>query len=471
MNKLNTNQKDTPINILENRDVKVIFHMLNKNGYEAFIVGGCVRDCILGRECHDIDFCTNATPEEIKECFKSFKTIDTGIKHGTVTILIYDKSYEITTYRIDGKYSDSRHPDSVRFTCNIGEDLKRRDFTINAIAVNQNCTMAPKGALDDISKRIIRCVGNPEERFKEDPLRIIRALRFYSQLYSFSMDEETNKAIYKLYNELDHVSIERITSEFNKIIMSSNAGILKNKYNMILFKFIPELKKCEGFNQNNPHHNLTLLDHMFSVVDHIRVENGDLITRLAGLLHDVAKPDCYLEDENGIGHFYNHSKESADIARNILKRCKYDNKTINQVCELICYHEFSSLTKSSIKRIINKIGTEQFIRLLLLKKADILSQSDFNRECKLNDLLDNEILFQQILNDKECFSIKNLAINGNDLKRELNIPEGKAIGLILNDLLSKVINNELKNTRDDLIARSLAYYKAYNEIKGREKCK
>lgn len=440
--------------------VYFIIQELEKCGYEAYMVGGCVRDSVLGREPHDYDICTSARPDEILKVFPYEEIIPTGLQHGTVTILINDEAYEVTTYRIDGKYSDNRRPDKVEFTSNLIEDLKRRDFTINAMAYNPKTGLIdPFNGMEDIKNHIIRCVGNPKDRFSEDALRILRAIRFAAVL-DFIIAEETHKAIIKLKDTLSNISMERINSEFCKIINSSNPEYYLNEYRDVISVFIPELIQSFDFKQNNPYHCYDVYYHSLFALNSYAIaclymwkeDRNDIIVRLALFFHDIGKPFCETMDVNGISHFYGHAKISAEMTNEIMKRMKFDNETREGVVELISYHDATfKVDEKCIKRFLNKIGEKQFRRLLTLHYFDICAQSPKYKKTRLDKITELEQLLEKILQEKQCFSLKDLAVNGNDVKKVMMIKEGKDIGYWLNEILNRVIDGELKNNKEDLI--------------------
>lgn len=458
------------INNLIPEGAKYIIDMFTQYGHQAYLVGGCVRDIILGRTPHDWDICTDATPErmellvhcmnihekETEEYFleygsvyikRNIRTIPTGLKHGTLTIMIDNEAFEVTTFRCDGNYSDGRRPDNVSFTKDIVEDLKRRDFTINAIAYGAKGFIDPFNGVDDIKKKIIRCVGNPYDRFNEDGLRIMRAVRFSAQL-GFEIESCTRQAMNELVDNLDNVSNERINSELCKI-MNSNHSYLAIIHKDILCKIIPEFKECIDYNQNNPYHTYTL--HKHTAVALIEAINPDLIVNLAILFHDIGKPRCCTIGKDGYFHFKGHGRISADMTEAIMKRLKFDNNTISKVKELVFYHDATfEVGKKYIKRWLNNIGEEQFRRLLKIRVADVKAQAfEYEKEriAKITDIL---MLLDEVLQEDECFTLKDLAINGRDLMQH-GIPEGKTIGTILNTLLAMVIDGEISNDKDSLL--------------------
>lgn len=435
-----------------------IIHSLQNNGYEAFLCGGAVRDSILGRPIHDYDITTSATPDEMMEVFKDKRIIETGLQHGTITIVIDGEGYECTTYRIDGNYSDSRRPDSVTFTRNLKEDLKRRDFTINAMAYNDEVGLIdPFNGMEDIEHYKIRCVGRAEDRFSEDALRILRAIRFASQL-GFVVDSDVSLNIYKMYKNLENISIERINSEFCKITLSSEFYIQIGLFREVFSLFIPEIKDMLGFPQNNPYHIYDVWGHTVHAVQAYECDYEpdlnprDLITSLAVFFHDIGKPHCYQDGEDGIRHFKGHGRVSADMTDTIMKRLRFDNDTREKVVQLVYYHDATfEVGKKYIKRWLNKIGEEQFRRLLDVRRADIKAQADINQETRLQKIDNIEYILEEVLQDDECFSLKDLAVNGKDVMDTMLIKSGKEVGYWLNEILTRVIDGRLKNDREDLI--------------------
>jgi len=431
--------------------VYFIIQELEKCGHEAYMVGGCVRDSALCRIPHDYDICTSATPDAIRKALPCENIIPTGLQHGTVTILINDEPYEITTFRVDGEYSDSRRPDEVKFTDSIIEDLKRRDFTINAMAYNPKTGLIdPFNGMDDIRHKKIKCVGSAKERFREDALRILRAIRLASQL-EFTIVPGTDWEIHQQYKNLENISIERINSEFCKIAQSEEFCIQLILYSEVFSLFIPELKDMIGFQQNNPHHAYDVYEHTFQAIEHCK--SDDLIVRLAVFFHDFGKPHCFQDEDDGLRHFKGHGKVSADMTNDIMKRLRFDNNTRNEVVELVYYHDATfEIGEKYIKRWLNKIGEKQFRRLLSVRGADIKGQKQHYDKDRLQKVENIEILLGEILSEESCFSLKDLAINGNDIKKILLLKEGKDIGVWLNKILKLVIDGDLKNTREDLIS-------------------
>ena len=427
-------------------NVSYIIQELEKHGFEAYAVGGCVRDSILGRIPDDWDITTSAKPHEVKRIFQ--KTIDTGIEHGTVTVMLGKEGYEVTTYRIDGEYEDSRHPKEVVFTSDLVEDLKRRDFTINAMAYSETTGLVDVfDGIVDIKRKTIRCVGTALERFQEDALRILRAVRFASQL-EFQIEEETKEAIKKLAPNLKNISAERIQVELVKLLVSKQPDRIREAYELGITKVIlPEFDAMMETTQENIHHIYNVGEHTVQALLH--VEN-DKVLRLTMLLHDVGKPERKTIDEAGVAHFYGHAQRGGDIAKNILKRLKFDNDTLFKVTKLIELHDHRpSLKKSSVKRLMVQSGTELFPALLKVKRADTLAQSEHLKEEKLQYLDEMNELYQEILESQDCLRIKDLKINGTDLMK-LGIPQGKQIGAILSEIFEMVIEEPEKNSSEYL---------------------
>lgn len=438
------------INVEVPAPVNYIIQELEKCGHEAYMVGGCVRDSVLGRKPHDYDICTSATPDEILKAFPDEEIIPTGLQHGTVTILINKEPFEVTTYRIDGDYSDNRRPDNVTFTKNLVEDLRRRDFTINAMAYNPKTGLIdPFNGMEDIKYKKIRCVGSAEDRFNEDALRILRAIRFEAQL-GFAGLPETMFEIERQYDRLKNISIERINSEFCKIVASEQFCVELVLYPNVFSLFIPELKDLIGFQQNNPYHAYDVFNHTVHAIE--KCESDDLVVRLAVFFHDFGKPHSYQDGEDGIRHFKGHGKVSAEITDSIMKRLRFDNETRNNVVELVYYHDATfEVGNKCVKRWLNKIGEKQFRRLLEIRKADIKEQKPDYEESRIEKVNNIENILEEILSEKSCFSLKDLAVNGNDVKEVMKLKEGKDIGYWLNEILKRVIDGELENNKYDLV--------------------
>lgn len=435
------------------KPVKLIIGVLEKNGYEGYAVGGCVRDVMLGREPQDWDITTNALPHQVKELFN--RTIDTGIQHGTVTIMMNHIGYEVTTYRIDGEYEDGRHPNSVEFTSNLVEDLKRRDFTINAMAYNDRVGLVDEfNGLEDIKLGIIRCVGNPEDRFTEDALRIMRAVRFAAQL-GFSIEEKTEEAIKKLASNLVNISKERIHTELLKLLISPNPGMIKKMYTTGITKYImPEFDDMMNTSQNSPYHMYNVGEHTIKVMENIE---ADPYLRWAALLHDIGKPSMKSTDDTGIDHFHGHEEKGSEMAKEILRKLKMDNKTIDVVAKLVKYHDYP-LTggKKIIRRSMNRVGIELYPMFLKLKWADMLGKNQHSIDINTPIIKEAESLYSEICDERECVTIKDLEINGRDLI-DLGIPRGEQIGIILEKLLEIVLDEPAQNKKEILLKEASKY--------------
>ena len=468
-------------------NVKYILEKLNNAGYEAYAVGGCVRDSILGRNPDDWDITTSAKPEEVKTLFS--KTIDTGIQHGTVTVMLSHEGYEVTTYRIDGEYEDSRHPKEVIFTSDLLEDLKRRDFTINAMAYNHlnyendielsqvikrkeqeetdvfgackeieynrrkgSGLVDAFGGIEDIQNKVIRCVGNPIHRFEEDALRMMRAVRFSAQL-GYEIEEETGKAIKVLAGNLANISAERIQVEMVKLLVSDHPDYLRKAYETGMTKvFFPEFDKAMETEQKNPHHMYSVGEHILHSLNYVK---KDKVLRLTMLFHDIAKPLTIQTDEEGIDHFYGHGDIGEEMAFQILRRLRFDNDTINKVCKLVKYHDQKlSLKPGKLRKAIVKTGPELFPLLLEVKEADMMAQSSYKREEKQQELEDIRKVYQKILEKKDCLILKDMAVTGRDLI-EQGMKPGKELGEVLQKMFEYVLENPEKNNKEDL----LNYYK------------
>lgn len=431
-----------------------ILSMLKRHGFDGYVVGGCTRDSLLGLQPKDWDICTSALPEQVEEIFKGNRIIETGLKHGTVTIVMDDGQYEVTTFRTDGVYSDCRRPDNVTFVRNVEDDLARRDFTINALAYNRDHLIDLYGGLHHLEQGIISCVGNADDRFNEDALRIMRALRFAS-VYGFTISAETSRAIHKNAHLLNNIAVERINVELCKLLCGKGALQILLDYNDVITTVIPEFKSCVGFDQNNRYHQYTVYDHIAHAVDNYK--GVDLTVKLALFFHDIGKPTCYTEDENG-GHFHGHGVPSKDITERVLQRLRFDNKTQKDVTELVLYHDsVIEPTLKTVKRWLNKIGEEQLSRLLDIRMADILAHAEGTQESRIERCVAVRELMSSIIAEKQCFSIKDLAINGTDIL-ELGVPQGKLVGQILNHILDKVVGGELDNNSDTLINEAKHYF-------------
>ena len=445
-------------------DARQIIDVLYDAGYEAFVVGGCVRDSLLGKEPKDWDITTSAAPEVVKSLFK--KTIDTGIQHGTVTVRLNKESYEVTTYRVDGEYKDSRRPESVEFTSNLEEDLLRRDFTINAMAYNDRVGVVDKfNGIEDLNNHVIRCVGNPVERFSEDALRILRAIRFSAQL-DFDIDSETKDAIKKLAPTLANISAERIKTEFDKTLMSNHPEKIMDAYELGITKVVlPEYDNLVGVKQETHHHmydvdkhTIVALKYMSQLHKYVTIldDKDKLMLMWTMLLHDVAKPMCkYYTEQNGekIAHFKKHDIEGVEVARKICNRLKFDNYTSDKIRSLIKWHDYRFTNKErNMRRAMNKIGSELFDYLFFVKIADTLAQNVETIPSKLADLDRSYSIYRDIISKKQCVSLKELALTGRDLI-DIGIKPGRALGEYLNALLEMVIEEPELNTKDILLEK------------------
>ena len=436
-------------------DVHEIMSVIKEYGATSYVVGGCVRDSILGREPHDWDICTPALTCELLVEFeeKGYKVIPTGLQHGTITVHLNGNNYEITTFRRDGKYSDGRHPDTVEFTSDLIYDLERRDFTINAMAYNsEEGLVDPYCGYEDIQDRRIRCVGNPDDRFQEDGFRILRALRFSVQL-GFKIELLTKRAMIDNRSLLNKISFERINAEFVKIIelsSSHRARMQLLEFEDALAEFIPELKSTFEFKQNNPYHCYPVYAHILTVLK--ECVDADIITKLAAFFHDIGKPHCYQDDDNGIRHFKGHGKVSAEMTDDIMRRLKFDNDTREKVVQLVYYHDATfEVGKKYVRRWLNKIGVDQFKRLLVLRRADIMGQSETHREERIQKLDAVKVCLEEVLKEKPAFSVKDLEIDGKDVMKYMLMDECPEVGYWLKHILKQVIDGHLQNNREDLI--------------------
>lgn len=436
------------LNITPPAPVQTALNMLCGAGYEAFIVGGCVRDALRGAEPHDWDCTTNAKPDEICACFRDFHVIETGLQHGTVTVVIEHFPIEITTYRIDGVYADHRRPDSVTFTDSLTDDLARRDFTVNAMAYHpERGLIDPYGGADDLQAKIIRCVGSPHDRFDEDGLRILRAMRFASVL-DFTIEKDTADAVHTQKTLLHHISAERIDTELTKLLCGIGAERVLTDFADVLFTVLPELEPMHGFDQQNPHHDYDVYAHTLKAVAACPPEP---ILRWAALLHDSGKPHTFTKDERG-GHFYGHAAVSKEIARRALNAMKCDRKRHDRVILLVEKHDMvMNGTAKQLKRIVRQIGDEAAEQLLLLHKADVTAQAACHRAERIEESDRLLQMLAELRAENACMSLKQLAVTGGDLLA-IGIPQSKTIGETLNRLLESVIEGDLPNEHDALLA-------------------
>ena len=427
--------------------IKSVLNKLHRAGHEAYVAGGCVRDTFLGKEPHDWDIATTAAPKEVQSLFDGFQQIDTGLKHGTVMVVIDKEVVEITTFRVDGEYSDGRRPDTVSFTASITEDLSRRDFSINACAATDTLLIDPFGGREDAKNQLIRCVGNPVQRFTEDALRILRGIRFASVL-NFKVEEKTKAAMFECMKLLKNVSQERITVEFCKTLPGNNVRNTLLEFRDILVFILPEIKEMAGFKQHNQYHVYDVYEHSLKAVESIESSN---ILKVAMFFHDIGKPSCFTLDEKNVGHFYGHPEISAEMTEKILQRMKFSTADSRAVTELIKYHDMQiGSTTKSVKKLLCKLGEVQFRRLLKVKRADIMAQNPIFANRKLKSLDIVQLMLEEIIATNACVSLRDLAINGEDLIHH-GFPQGKRIGIVLNRLLQMVINEELENKKDALL--------------------
>lgn len=424
---------------------------LERQGYEAWCVGGCVRDILLGRAPSDWDIATAAEPQEIKGCFPGLPTIDTGVRHGTVTLLFPEGPVEATTFRAEDGYSDARRPDRVWFSKSLGEDLSRRDFTINAMAYSPFRGFAdPFGGREDLRKKLLRCVGDPEKRFSEDALRILRCLRF-SAVLGFSVETSTAGAALEKRGTLARLSRERVLWELKKLLCGTGAAQVLGQYKEILFVLLPELSPMAACEQKNPYHCFDVWEHTLRVLEAVPPE---FPLRMAALLHDCGKPRCKTAGENGIDHFYGHSKASEAIAAGVLRGLRCSTLETQEICRLVRFHSQElPFTPQRIKRLFNRFGEAFFFSLLSLMRADLRGQPSSLWEERSGQIAQAEAMAKEILEKAECFSLKDLVINGNDLLK-LGFPKGKVLGGALESLLEQVIGGGVPNEREALLSQA-----------------
>ncbi len=428
--------------------VNTALERLEGAGYEAFLVGGAVRDYVRdGSPAKDWDITTNALPEQVKQVFSDYHLIETGLKHGTVTVMIDHEPLEITTYRIDGDYIDHRHPDAVRFTRSLQEDMERRDFTMNALAYNPRLGVVDLvGGKADIEDGIIRCVGQPDRRFQEDGLRILRGLRFAS-VYGMRMEADTAAAIHRNKDLLQNIAAERIQAELTKLLCGKGAGAILRDYADVIAVSIPELAPMFGFEQRNPHHDKDVWEHTIAVVDSIQPQ---AVLRWAALLHDAGKPQCFAMGDDGHGHFYGHAAQSTAIADAVLSRLRFDNASRERIVRLVRYHDMPiTADRKRIKRLMSKHGEEAARQLIALHRADACGQSALcaPRLAMFDEAAD---LIDELVAEEACFSLKDLSIKGEDVMA-LGF-RGKDVGNALQACLDAVMDEQIHNDRDELLA-------------------
>ena len=471
------------MNIQVPEKVNRSINTLLTHGYEAYAVGGCVRDSLLGREADDWDITTSASPYEVKELFR--RTIDTGIQHGTVTVMLDKEGFEVTTYRIDGEYEDGRHPKEVLFTKNLEEDLKRRDFTINAMAYNEQAGLVDIfGGVKDLKDKIIRCVGVAGDRFDEDALRIMRAFRFSAQL-GFAIEENTRTAAAERAENLKKISAERIRTELTKLLLSKNPDrLLWMQQNGVTAIVLPEFDAMLRTEQKNGNHLYNAGEHTLRVIEFVGSTDRQReyieenlpgfpvetvlagrawtkkelqVLRYAALLHDVAKPQVQVTDEHGATHFPEHAASGAKLAKEIMRRLKFDNETTDLVVRLVAAHnQYIMLTDlpeenlAAMRHMMYRLGPDIMELLWELQLADVLAQNPATLKCKLAALAETKKLHNEILARQDCVSLKQLAVNGKALL-ELGVTPGKEIGEVLEMLLTKVLDEPELNKRDILL--------------------
>lgn len=437
------------------KNVDTAINLLQSAGFEAYAVGGCVRDSLLGKTPNDWDITTSAKPENMKSVFVNFRCIDTGIKHGTVTVVIDGEPLEITTFRLDGEYEDNRHPKSVTFTSNLGADLGRRDFTVNAMAYSKMTgTVDLFGGQNDLKNGIIRCVGDPDRRFNEDALRILRALRFASAL-DFEIEEKTAQSLLKNRALLGNISEERIAKELLKLVCGKGAKRILTDFAPVLFEILPELQPMYKNSHDNPHHCYDIYEHTLIAVESIDPEPT---LRFAMLLHDCGKPAVKKFDENGVAHFYGHQRISAEISAQILARLKVSNKFRDEILFLVSNHDRWELYENTEKmpRYLSKFGLDGVLNLLKVMRADVLAQSPEYRY-RLDQIADAEETAKNLAAQKPCLSLSELQINGRTLM-DIGIPQGRKLGAVLAQLLDEVIDGVTKNTQEALTTRAREIY-------------
>lgn len=448
------------MNIKLPKDVIYILQRLENSGYSAYVVGGCVRDALLDNAPQDWDICTSALPQQIINTFFDYRVIKTGIKHGTVTLMLNSNMYEITTFRTEKDYSDNRRPDTVEFVADIKEDLSRRDFTVNAMAYNPKQGLIDLFfGLDDLDMHIIRTVGNADVRFNEDALRILRALRFSAKL-CFNIEKSTAASVHRNKGLLNNIAAERILAEFKQLLLSENAVNILREYYDVISVFIPEISPMVGFCQHNSYHCYDVWEHTLHALSYA---DNNVIVRLAVLFHDIGKPHSLTLDQQGIGHFYGHCIKSAEITENVLKRLRCDTKTIKTVVELVKNHDrIISANSRSVKKAALHLGSEEMTRLLIaVKKCDAYGQSPKLFRQRLEELNEIEdILNSLIANNKILFSVKELKINGNDLIN-MGVKDGRVVGAILNSLLKSVNDENIDNIYSSLVKAAMKCMEKY----------
>ncbi len=430
------------------RGAAFVIDRLKQHGRQGYVVGGCVRDSLLGRTPKDWDICTDALPEELQRIFADQHVIETGLKHGTLTVMYEHEPYEVTTFRVDGEYTDHRHPDEVHFVKNVVDDLSRRDFTVNAMAWNPETGLVDAfSGQQDLAAGLIRCVGEAEKRFGEDALRIMRALRFAST-YGFAIEQETQAAIHRLKDTLCDVAAERIRVELAKLLCGKGAGSILREYRDVIFAILPQLAPMDGFDQRTPHHAYDVWEHTVRAVENAP-ETETL--RLTMLLHDAGKPAAFTVDEQGVGHAWGHQKGSVQIAAEVLADLKVDNATRDRVLLLVEHHDWPlSTDRKLLKRRLNRFGEEALFQLIDVQRADAMGKGTVPPE-EIEAQTDAiRQALSALIAENPCVTLKDMAVNGRDLMAE-GI-RGKALGEMLQWLLDEVIAERLVNEREALLA-------------------
>lgn len=429
------------------RAVATAIARLTAAGFDAYAVGGCVRDSLLGRVPNDWDITTSARPEETAAVFADCRTVETGIKHGTLTVIMDGMPLEITTFRNDGEYADNRHPVKVTFSTCVEDDLSRRDFTVNAMAYHEGRGLVDLfGGREDLSRRVIACVGDPTTRFGEDGLRILRAIRFAAVL-DFEIAPDTARAVHECRHLLKNIAAERIREEFCKLICGVGAVRILREYHDVIAEFIPELKACVGFEQNSKYHQYDVFEHSLRALEQCKTD--DLITRLSILLHDIGKPLTYTEDERG-GHFSGHAARGVKLTEKIMRRLRFDNETLETVTRFVERHDIPiEAEEKAVKRLMRHMSEENILRLMEIKRCDRLAHAP-EHSTPSPALEQIPIIVRRLLEADACLSLKTLRIKGDDLL-SLGVPAGKELGKLLSELLDAVIDGELENDREVLI--------------------
>lgn len=437
-----------------------VLQRLKENGFQGYVVGGCVRDSLLGRAPKDWDICTDALPEEMQRVFRDQHVIETGLKHGTLTVMYDHEPYEVTTFRVDGEYTDHRHPDEVRFVKNVVDDLARRDFTVNAMAWNpQSGLVDAFGGQEDLRAGVIRCVGEADRRFGEDALRIMRALRFAS-VYGFDIEAETAAAVHRLKDTLRDVAAERIRVELAKLLCGKGAGKMLREYADVFFAILPQLAPMHGFDQRTPYHAYDVWEHTVRAVENAPTTET---LRLTLLLHDAGKPAAFTVDEQGVGHAHGHHRLSAEIAAEVLAYLRLDNATRDRILMLVEHHDWPlSTERTLLKRRLNRLGEEALYQLIEVQRADALgkgTEAAADVEARTEELRQ---ALTVLLAERPCVTLRDMAVNGRDLMAE-GIAHGRQLGETLNWLLAEVLNERLPNEREALLSAARAHRDAQQE--------